>query len=274
MARNWAGSPDSLNANGVLIPIANDTVGTVMFWVCLNSDTGTLDIISSMRRAADAKLTDMFISANWSVSNNYLDFWCRLDNTMNWRYRTAVGSLTTYIGEWLHVAITQNATAPVCYFNGVSQSLTVITSVNTTKWFKAAITDAASPSDTFYLGQSGASTNYMNSKLESFGIWDVVLSEDEIKAAARGVHHRRIRPLSGKVLMPLWGIHSPEIDLTPNAITGTLTGTTRAATAAPVSSNWLSVSWSVPLIEVAVAAVAKRNFYHMYNRTAVYGGRS
>lgn len=56
--------------------------------------------------------------------------------------------------------------------------------------------------------------------------WNVVLTQNEINALARGVDPQHIRPDAIVFVAPCWGLHSPEIALKPGLGTGTVTGTT------------------------------------------------
>lgn len=58
--------------------------------------------------------------------------------------------------------------------------------------------------------------------------WNVVLAANEWLALYRGVPPWRIRPAALQVCIPLWGLHSPEIDLSANSDTAAVTGTTLA----------------------------------------------
>jgi len=55
--------------------------------------------------------------------------------------------------------------------------------------------------------------------------WSVPLTANELMALARGVCPLLIRPDAITHCYPLWGSHSPEIDLSPNHDTATVTGT-------------------------------------------------
>jgi hypothetical protein len=60
------------------------------------------------------------------------------------------------------------------------------------------------------------------------GIWDVKLSNDEIKMLAAGVPPIHVRTESLQTYLPMYGTDSPEPDHSGNGLSGTVTGATQA----------------------------------------------
>ena len=100
------------------------------------------------------------------------------------------------------------------------------------------------------IGRWGDSTpgNYMSGRICEVGLWDVVLTDDEISALARGVTPNRVRPANLKGYWPVWGLHSPEIDLSGNGNSLAVTGAVKADHA-PVTLYTPKWAASVPLVE-------------------------
>jgi len=97
--------------------------------------------------------------------------------------------------------------------------------------------------------------NYFDGRLAEVGLWNVALSENEVVALSRGVLPWQIRPSALVGYWPVWGLHSPEIDLSNqnNSLTVGGTGTPARTDHAPVTT-FTRKSASVPLIEVAAVS--------------------
>lgn len=76
-------------------------------------------------------------------------------------------------------------------------------------------------------------TRYFSGRIAEAGLWNVSLSDNEVVALSRRIPPWRIRPGSLVGYWPIWGLHSPEIDLTNQKNSLTVTGAT-AANHAPV----------------------------------------
>ena len=64
--------------------------------------------------------------------------------------------------------------------------------------------------------------------IADFAWWDTNLSDNEVIALARGMNPGRVRQANLLAHLPLWGLHSPEIDLSAYSDTATVTGTSVA----------------------------------------------
>jgi len=84
-----------------------------------------------------------------------------------------------------------------------------------------------------------------------FTVWDVALLAAEVTALNAGVNPFKIRPDKLLLCAPMWGIQSPEPDITFNAKSGTVTGAVLGTSGPPVESFRLSY----PNFENEAAAV-------------------
>jgi len=131
------------------------------------------------------------------------------------------------------------------YFNGVEQGLTYPVAIGTT---------IASNAQPFEMGfTTGGVDPYYDGRIAECGIWNVSLSISEIVALARGVRPNRLRPASLQFYAPLWGLHSPEVDLSTFRRSGTVTGAT-LANHAPVTT-FTTKAYSFPAQGVAAANI-------------------
>ncbi len=75
---------------------------------------------------------------------------------------------------------------------------------------------------------SSAPAGYMSGRIALPAIWNVAFTDAEVAAAASGIDPCRMRPDALVGYWPIWGLHSPEIDLTSGGRLMTVTGTTLA----------------------------------------------
>ena len=112
------------------------------------------------------------------------------------------------------------ANNPKMYLDGVSQTVTETSTPAGT---------FSTSSNPYCIGNSGVlGTRNWDGALAWHCIWNAILTDAEFLAFANGVRPDRIRPAALVSCFPLWGLHSPEIDLSANHDTGTVTGTTFA----------------------------------------------
>jgi hypothetical protein len=129
-------------------------------------------------------------------------------------YLTSTGHLT--VNAWSHVLAVVSSSVINFYINGVfdstaSGSFTFNTGANTHR-----------------IGNGSASGDFFPGRIADFAIWNVLLSATEAKGLGTGIRVNRIRPLNFLAWLPLDGTASTEPDLSGKAISGTLTGTTKA----------------------------------------------
>lgn len=124
---------------------------------------------------------------------------------------------------WVHVAgVIESATSRTPYLNGIAG---------------ATGTDSRNPAlaETTVGTGSGQERGFANTgHLAEAAIWSVGLSAAEIAALAAGVPPRLIRPESLWGYWPIWGVDSPEPDLSGNQRSLTVTGTLTRSNHAPI----------------------------------------
>ena len=110
--------------------------------------------------------------------------------------------------------------------------------------------------------------------IEWVTIWSSALTDDEVAALGAGINPMRVRKDSCIACLPLWGLHSTEIDLTNNGYTVTHYGTPTAVldSHAPVEPFSTSLWGTVPLIEEAAPGGNDgAAMYHHLQQMGVYG---
>jgi Concanavalin A-like lectin/glucanases superfamily len=108
---------------------------------------------------------------------------------------------------WVHVAITNAGGVWTLYVDGVA----------------SGTSSSSAHAPTLNTGVSGG-----DQTAAEFTVWNVGLSAGEIAALSAGARTRSIRPLSQLLYWPLYGLSSPEPDLSGNGNNGILTGTSLA----------------------------------------------
>ena len=73
--------------------------------------------------------------------------------------------------------------------------------------------------DEYTVGRaSSGNPQFMEGHIAEPTVWDVILTDDEALGMARGVHLRKVRPLSQVAYNPVYGLDSPEPDLSVKGI--------------------------------------------------------
>ncbi len=103
------------------------------------------------------------------------------------------------------------------------------------------------------------SSNAFIGRIAEAGVWSVALSDDEETAMFNGIKFNHIQPGSLSRYWPIWGLHSPEIELTANGIEITINNTLARYNHPPVTSFTPKWAASAPLIEVAAGGAGIRN---------------
>ena len=147
------GTNDLVSMDGLITLLANETVGYISLWVNVDTDDGAENHAFVISRDADGTRTEFYVNYDLRAGADRFDIRCRADGTDHWRYQTALESTDAHIGKWLLIEVVQDGTEPKIFLNGEQDtggSFTIAT--DKTKWFKAILTDATSPSDTANLG--------------------------------------------------------------------------------------------------------------------------
>lgn len=241
MARDFTASSDKIDAG-----TGTDwtTATTVACWV-----------------KADSWLNDARLVHRWN-SGSTQRFLLALNGTKKLTFtilnqastgQTATGATTlSTTGRWYHFAGTFNpSTRVACHIDGVEDG------ANTTSIGSGLAT--GSPPRNFLIGRDAGATAFNHDgQIAEVAAWNAVLSTAELAALAKGASPLAVRPGLLKFYLPLWGAGSPEIDLSGNGNTGTLTGTA-SADHAPVASPFpfFSVADSTlsPLAGVGIAGL-------------------
>jgi Concanavalin A-like lectin/glucanases superfamily len=164
--------------------------------------------------AAQALYTDVCVFAtSGSLSNqmlfswdnhsaSYSDSWI-VEKTGATFAQKQYGSAFPSVGSWGHCAATYDGSSTLTiYNNGASGGTASISSPET---------GAAVFAGLFGVTTAQSPTGYVS----DFAIWNLVLTANEIAGLARGVRPWRVRPSGLITYVPVFGLVSPEADLTP-----------------------------------------------------------
>ena len=140
-------------------------------------------------------------------------------STTDGGWSTPVDSIA--INAWYHIAVTYDNSLttndPVIYINGASQSLTETSTPAGTAASEAAVN--------FTIGDRDAGPgSFFNGRIAEASYYNVILNADAIQGIRRCP---LFYPNGLKLYVPLYGISSPELDLTGNGNVGTVTGAVR-----------------------------------------------
>jgi len=131
-----------------------------------------------------------------------------------------VGTTVLDNNVWHHCCVTIAKPAGTCiiYVAGSQESTTTASQI------------ANDYTDTYpvLIGVERTETLFFGGSMAEVGIWNVVLTAGEILALAKGCRTASVRPASLVGYWPIWGLASPEPDMSGNANNGTLTGTAKA----------------------------------------------
>lgn len=144
----------------------------------------------------------------------------------NWRVWQSTSNIT--LNAWNHVAVSYDNGAtsnnPTFYINGVNDGYVQIITTGTGSY-------ASDASDTLYLGGNNNSDRGWRGQLNYMQMWDATKTIDEINES-------RFRPGSVRSNLvgywPLFGLDSPERDLSGLGNTAAITGATESFNGAPV----------------------------------------
>jgi hypothetical protein len=160
---------------------------------------------------------------------------------------------TTFTNNvWTHIAgqfdtTTSPPTSGGIFINGVKDG--------------SGIATVAQPGNSTYfdgplIGNSAIGNSPWPGNIADLAIWFTLLTQGQITALANGARPHKIGATPVKVYFPLWGLSSPEPDLSGNANNGTLTGTALATTAPPTMQ--FTPRWPQTLPAAAASAAVFR----------------
>lgn len=90
---------------------------------------------------------------------------------------------------------------------------------------------------------------FMDGNVGTVVMWDIALTDADAVILASGASALKVKPLNIVGYWPVWGVQSPEIDLSPNARSMIVTGTVISTTHPPITP--FSFGRRNPFIEVA-----------------------
>jgi Concanavalin A-like lectin/glucanases superfamily len=132
------------------------------------------------------------------------------------------------LNTWNHAcAVFAGGNSRTIYLNGGNKVLNIA----------GALAQVMNATDVGYYG--GGPSLYFDGKIAEAVIWSDALTDDEVLALARGMHHQRVHPGHVVLYWPLYGVSSPEPDLSTGGRTGTLTNTPLLADHAPIGPLWI-----------------------------------
>jgi hypothetical protein len=132
---------------------------------------------------------------------------------------------TISTNTWYHMAGTWVSGDNVrLYINGVQEGISAGTLSGTISY---------GAFNTF-IGRNQLDVRVFRGRIAEAAIWNTQLSANEVLALALGLKANKIQFPNLVAYYPVWGLHSPEIDLSANSATGTITGTLNQSNHAPV----------------------------------------
>lgn len=208
MARTWDGIDDLIDC-GTLSGMGGQTVLTLAFW---GRRAGTVANFLPVGMRTDTN--NGFILNIYSDGNVY----CNPSNG-GLQYGSFASNDTT-LHHWGMVFDgngSTNADKLKAYLDGANQTLSFTGTIPTT---------TAAADSSFKFGRSVPDAAFGTGDLSEGALWQAALTADEMGVLADGVCPLLVRPAALIHYWPIWGNHSPELDLVGGA-NGTLTGTTK-----------------------------------------------
>lgn len=171
-----------------LTPWATDEIGTISMWV--NCEDLAQNALLTVGRLADATNTHFFWDFD-TRANQGIYAQLYVDGTAQWVMQEDVDTGLTEGGcghqgdlnKWVHLVMTHDGVRPRLYVNGKQRGI-LTTTTDTTKWFKAIITDATNKADRLTIGALAQNSNHVsafNGKVDEVMYWSgVALSPNEV----------------------------------------------------------------------------------------------
>lgn len=234
MARNFdkAGGTDFIDCGD--IDLSTETDITAMAWVkYVGGGSAEHTVISNWIAAGAAILVRI------EPATDTLELFANATGSAVTLDATDLAISTT---AWAHVLFTYNSTDGMAAFvDGVKSSVTT-----------AADGAMHGSLDTTNFRIGFRSGDLMDGDIAEVCIWTATLSDTEIAQLANGAHPMRFRRSSVKGYWPLYGLASPEPDLSGGALHGTVSGPV-ASSHAPVGRYVPAPRWTLPLDVIGAA---------------------
>lgn len=181
----------------------------------------TTDMIL-MSIAKGSAQTDRFqLTARGSVSPKTIS--CDAIQASAGGRSSTVNASSWVTGVWLHAAaVFISSSSKAVYLNGADKG-------TGTSHVPASL-------DSIGIGAAPETptSGFSDGRIAECGLWNIALTDDEILSLARGLPPWRVRPGNLVGYWPLWGLQSPEVDLTSGARSLTFTGSPTLADGPPV----------------------------------------
>ena len=258
------------------ISVGNGTFGTLLngaakisahLWARADTFTNSLDVGNRLFTVIINGTVSTGVSMNVDTltgANDTLSVLARSQTADGLQAKKGTSNLSTGVWYALGCMIDIGGDTITPYVNGVAEGGGAVT-------FGAATYTHGTPTQPDILGhlsEASVSTgDQWDGLLAEFALWTDDIGLNAFKALARGVDPFHASPVRPKVWLPLWGRHSPEIELIANKV-GTITGSVPAGNHAPVASftstRWPSSSFSAP----AAAGVPRHMMHYSRLRAA------
>ena len=179
---HYDGTADYVTIDGLVTSSASDTVGAIVMWVWLDTDTGGHVRAFSI---ADTDTTNSYmnIDFDFGAGDDHLTILWKSGGTNQWNWNSDVDWLDDKIGAWHQLVINQDGVEPDIWWDGseitaISGSFTVNT--DTTKWIKDLVDTAADNASIGVLRFNSTTSGFYDGKADDVRIYSVTLSSGEI----------------------------------------------------------------------------------------------
>lgn len=224
MARNFNGTSDIIKASGANV-WGRLTACSFAFWVNAAAQNN-----KNVYDESGANASNIFFIGSDSVS----PFRKLFVGTFNGSSVTVRSVSTVFDASWHHVAFCQAADGSyTLYIDGVLDSSGSVFMQSITGFDRATMGAGNRGSG------AGTSSNFLNGILAHVATWTRQLAAGEAQSLANGLLPSHLAPAH---YWPLWGVDSPEPDLTSPGVDGALTGTSQPAGGPPVNLSLLPLA--------------------------------
>ena len=181
-AYQFDGSDDHVQVAPLVTALASSTIGTVAFWAKHDVVAGRENMVFSLSRDADATRTHFAADFDARTGTRNITAGFYLDGVLRWAARTGVGTLDTYRGRWMHMAVVQDGVSPVLYLDGQVAQVTFTPDIDRTLWF-SALFSGTYPADSANIGMlasEGLDRLPYRGSVDDLRIYDRPLSSNQV----------------------------------------------------------------------------------------------